>query len=276
MFSKYCYLNKKIISLNKACVSLNNMGLLRGYGVFDFIEIYNGKPFLLKEHLSRFKQSAKSLNLKIPLSEKQLEIEIKKLILKNRLKQGSIRIVLNGGKTNDGINYTDKQTFFILSAKLHRLPASVYSKGAKLITYQHQREIPKTKATNYITAIKLQKLCRRNKAIEILYTWNEFVLECTTSNFFIFKGDKLITPKDNILHGITRNFVINLAKNKFKVEQRNILLKELKSANEAFITATNKEIVPIVKIDNIKINQGKIGQNTKYLVNLFHKHTKNY
>ncbi len=110
----------------------------------------------------------------------------------------------------------------------------------------------------------------------MLYTHKGNVLECATSNFFIFRKDCLVTPKENVLKGTTRNFVVNLAKNKFPVEERKISLKEALSAEEAFITATIKNIMPVAKIDSQKINTGRVGPKTKYLMEVFKRYTQNY
>ena len=274
---KYCYLNGKILSESEAKISLKDIAILRGYGVFEFLRTYNSKPFLLKEHFTRLRKSAKNLNLQLPISQKELFKQIKKLLLKNKFKESAIKLVLTGGQIIDsrGMEYDkNSPTFFILVDKLQELPKSFYQKGVKLITYEHLREIPGAKTINYITAIKLQNLCKRKKAFDILYTQNGFLLETTTSNFFIFKKDKLLTPKKNILIGLTRNFVIKLAKNKFKVEERDIDLKELERAEETFIASTTKEILPVVKIDNKIIGNGRVGKRTRYLMDLFHRQTK--
>jgi len=274
---KYCYLNGKILSESEAKISLKDIAILRGYGVFEFLRTYNSKPFLLKEHFTRLRKSAKNLNLQLPISQKELFKQIKKLLLKNKFKESAIKLVLTGGQIIDsgGMEYDkNSPTFFILVDKLQELPKSFYQKGVKLITYEHLREIPGAKTINYITAIKLQNLCKRKKAFDILYTQNGFLLETTTSNFFIFKKDKLLTPKKNILIGLTRNFVIKLAKNKFKVEERDIDLKELERAEETFIASTTKEILPVVKIDNKIIGNGRVGKKTKYLMDLVHQYTQ--
>ena len=273
---KYCFLNGKIISQDKASISLRDIGILRGFGVFEFLRTYNGKLFLPREHIARFKNSAKILNIKIPISEKQLINIINKLLFKNKFKESGIRIILTGGETSDvlGIEYNyNSPTFFILVDEFEELPKSFYQKGVKLITYEYQREIPHAKTINYLTAVKLQNLCKRKKVFDVLYTAEGFLLEPTTSNFFIFKKNTLLTPEDNILAGTTRNFVIKLAKTKFKIEEKNISLKELGKATEFFITSTTKEILPIVKIDGNLIGDGRVGENTKYLMKLLYQHT---
>ncbi|MDA2936163.1 aminotransferase class IV [Patescibacteria group bacterium AH-259-L05] len=275
MKEKYCYCNGKIIPVAKAGLKLNDMGILRGYGVFDFLRTYNNEPFLLNEHLSRFKRSAKLLNIKIPVSQAKLPIIINKLLLKNGFRESEIRLVLTGGPTSDGISYS-KPSFFILADVAQNLSSIVYEKGIKLISCEYQREVPQAKTLNYITAIRAQPRKNKQGAFEILYVFQGSVLECTTSNFFIFKNNTLITPKDNILIGTTRNLVIKLAQNKFRIQERDLKVKELKSATEAFITASNKEIVPVIKINTTTIGNGNVGENTKYVTKLFHEHIKGF
>ncbi len=179
-----------------------------------------------------------------------------------------MRFVLTGGTTIGGLSFDPKHGhFFILLETPKPNDPSWYENGAKLITHEHIRAFSDIKTTNYITAVSLQGERKQKGAIEILYTFGGNVLEGTTSNFFMIKDEVIITPKDNILIGITRNFVIKLAKKEgYKVIERDIDVTELREADEAFITASNKEIVPIVKIDTYKIGHGKVGENTKLLM----------
>lgn len=272
----YCYLNGKFVPLNKACVSLNDIGLLRSYAIFDIVRIYNNKPFLLDKHLNRFYKSAQFLKLKVPISKNKTTLIIQKLILKNKLLDSFVQMVLTGGETKRGLTYDyNSPNFFILNKPLKQFPLSIYQKGIKLITYNHLREFPEIKTTNYITAVWLQNLKNKKNAHEILYVYDNKILEGSMSNFFIFKKDTLITPKNNILKGITRNFVLTIAKNYFKIQERDILIKELSEIDEAFITNTTKEIMPAVKIDNLKIGNGKVGQKTTFLIELFREYIKN-
>ena len=97
----------------------------------------------------------------------------------------------------------------------------------------------------------------------------EHVLEATRSNFFIFRGDTLITPRRGILIGITRNVVLELARSMFSIEERPISLEELALADEAFITSSSKEITPVVQIDDLVIGDGKPGPHSYQLEQLF-------
>jgi branched-chain amino acid aminotransferase len=95
------------------------------------------------------------------------------------------------------------------------------------------------------------------------------VLEGTRSNFFVFRGDVLVTPREGILLGVTRNTVLDLARGRFAIEERPILLAELAQADEAFITSSSKEITPVIQIDDLVIDAGKPGPRTSELEQRF-------
>ncbi len=269
MAKKYYFFQNKITEAKNVRLSPNDLGFLRGYGIFDFLRTFAGKPFLLKEHLQRFQNSAKLLNLPLPKSKKELTEIINKLLKKNNFREATIRLVLTGGVGKDSLTPRGKPSFLILAEPLHPFPREYYTKGIKLITTEYQRDNPRAKTLNYTCLLQNKPKLNLARAQEILYTSKGNVLECSTSNFFIFKNNALITPKDDILIGTTRNLVLKLARKKFKVNERKIRIKELKEADEIFITATIKRVMPVTKINNLQIGNSKVGKNTKILMNLF-------
>ncbi len=274
---RYGYFNGKIMALNKIRINPYDLGFLRGYGVFDVMRTQGNKPFLFEWHWKRFQDSAKRLNLKITISKKECENAIKKLLKLNGFKKATIRIILTGGASKNGFSFEDKETLCILIEKFFPLPQEFFKEGASVITFEYLRDMPKAKITNYIAAIKMQEEKKKKKALEIIYTHKGKALEASTSNFFIVKKGKLITPKENILLGITRNLVADLAKkNGFKIQEREIKISELFSADEVFLTASNKDIVPIVKVDGKKIADGKVGKATRDLMDIFKNFSENY
>lgn len=272
----YSYFNGKIKTLDKIGISPYDLGFIRGYSVFDAMRTQNGNPLLLNEHWQRFQNAAKALNLKIPISENKYQGIVKKLLKLNNFPETLIRMILTGGISKDAFSLSGRETFLILMEKFKPLNKEIYEKGVSAVTLNFCRELPEIKTTNYLEAIRCQNLKNHYKAFEIIYIKNNEVLEASTSNIFIFKKNILITPKDKILSGITRNLVIKIAKNLFQIEERKIFEKELFNASEAFLTATNKNIVPIVKIDDKRINNGKIGKNTEILMNKFSEFLKKY
>ena len=272
----YAYFNGKIKAIDKVKISPLDLGFIRGYGIFDVMRTQNGKLLLLNEHWRRFQNAAKELNLKIPINKNKCHELIRKLLKLNNFPESIIRIVLTGGISKDLFSLSGQETFLILAERFELLNKRIYEKGVNAVTLNFCRELPKIKTTNYLEAIRHQNFKDRHKAFEIIYVKNSEVLEASTSNIFIFKKNVLITPKDKILSGITRNLIIKLAKNLFRIEEKKISKKELINASEVFLTATNKNIVPIIKIDGKNISSGKVGKNTKILMVKLSEFLKKY
>jgi len=272
----YCVLGTRILPLKEARLPLNDLGVLRGYAVFDFLRTFNGKPFLFDEHFTRFERSAKLIGLSVPVSKATVARLIRELMKKNRVKDASLRLVLTGGPTPDGMTRT-KPTFYILCEDLYALPSSVFTKGAKLITQEYLRPFPSGKTTHYLMAMTLQEKKRRAGALEILYVRDGRVYEASTSNIFIVSKGVFITPKDSVLPGITRILTIRLARAlKIKTVERPVLVKELFTADEVFISATNKDIAPIVAVDGKRVGKGVVGPITKKLLMAYRAYTRSF
>lgn len=269
---EYCFLNGKVLEVEEAKVSILDIGLLRGFGIYDGLTTIGGKPFRFADHWNRFVDGAHALNLNIPITEESCEKKIKEIVEKSGLtERANIRMILTGGNTVGGIEYVfENPTFYITAEQWESLPKEYYDKGAKLVTYNHLREMPEHKTTNYIQAVNLQAWRKEEKAVEILYVHDGEVLECATSNICLVKDGAIITPAENVLGGITLKAVLELVeKASYKIEKRLVYEEELKTADEIFITSSFKDIVPIVKIDDFTVGSGTIGPITKDLMAKF-------
>jgi len=159
----------------------------------------------------------------------------------------------------------------------HLLPQSWYTNGTKIVTVDMERFIPGAKSTNYLSAVFAQQQAKKQGGIEAVYVdRHNRILEGTTTNFFFFKKGKLFTSGNDILPGITRGVILNLARNHYETEIRDINKSELSEMDEVFITASNKEIVPVVKVDDIQIGTGNIGKDTIEIMRLFREYTTAY
>jgi len=276
--AKFCYLNGKIMSVAQAKVSILDIGMLRGYGIYEALTTHNKKPFMLADHLKRFRDSAAMVDIKVPATDQEITEAIHELIERNGYNETNIKFILTGGTAVGGIEYDpDFPTFYILAEEFSPIPDHYIQNGASLISYEFERQYPEYKTTNYITAVKLQKLRKEKGALEIMYTSKGKILELATSNFFIVKDGKIITPNNGILKGITRKVVIDLAqKNGLEVVERELTYEELKTADEAFLSASFKEVVPVTKVDDIVIGDGKVGEITKKVLKLFKNFTAAY
>jgi branched-chain amino acid aminotransferase len=138
--------------------------------------------------------------------------------------------------------------------------------------------MPGVKSINYMAAIQCQAEAQSRQAIEAIYLDRDgYLQEGTTSNFFAFREGTLLTPPSNrILPGITRQVVLKLAEKHFPIVERQIHRDEIRLFDEAFLTSSTKEVVPIVAIDSVVIGNGKPGKNTKRILKLFTDYTSKY
>jgi branched-chain amino acid aminotransferase len=177
---------------------------------------------------------------------------------------------VTGGESEDGITPTGRPMLVVMITPLGERDMQRFARGIKLITTRLQREAPEAKTTNYMAAVRALKEAANRGAADALFVNNKgHVLEATRSNFFIFRGDTLVTPREGILFGITRGVVLELARGRFTIEERPVLLDELPLTEEAFITSSSREITPVVQIDDLVIGDGKPGVRTYELEQRF-------
>jgi D-alanine transaminase/branched-chain amino acid aminotransferase len=270
-----CFINGEIGPPEKASIALNDLGVLRGYAIFDFCRTVYGIPFQLPHHLLRFRQSAQLMHLPLAYTDEQITNAIHQTLQASRLPNAGIRLLLTGGYSPDSMTVIEPN-FIITVEHLAEVPAQLLETGIKLMSHEYLRETPEIKTTNYITALRLRHVQQEQGAYDILYHYQGNVLELTRSNFFIVKGNTIITAGSQILRGVTRKTIIELAKSTYKVEERELKCHELQQADEAFLTGTNKKIMPVVQIDNIVIGNGTPGRVTKDLYTTFLEFERSY
>ncbi len=265
---KFYSINGEIMEAEHAKLHVSDLSILRGFGIFDFFRTSRGKLLFLDDYLARFRRSTQIFNFFHDYTDAFIKSHVLKLIELNGYKESSVKMIMTGGYSHNGFEPTTPN--LIIQVEPLKFPDKrYYTDGAKLITHKYVREFPEVKSTNYLTAIMLSGKCKTENALDVLYHDGKIVSEVTRSNFFIVKGKKIITAKTGILKGITRGKVIRLAKEHYEVEERNLLVEELEAADEAFITSTNKRIMPITQIDNYKIGDGNVGKVSKHLMALF-------
>lgn len=248
--SQWTFLNHDFVKEEEAKLHYRDLSIQRGYGVFDFFKVVNSAPVFLEEHLTRFYFSAEQMRLNVQYSKETLKEIIYELLKKNNSVNTGVRITLTGGYSADGYQISNPN--LIIALHSFSPPTSdQFSKGIKLISYQHQRQLPHVKSIDYLMGIWLQPIIKQHHANDVLYHQNGMVSECPRSNFFIVaNNDVLVTPSKNILKGVMRSKIIEVAQAGFKVEERDLHLDEIKTAKEVFITSTTKTILPVKQIDD--------------------------
>jgi len=264
------YIDGRWVHPHDATISINDTAMLRAYSVFESLRTYDRRPFHLDEHLERLYRSAELIDLDIPYTREQIAAVVREVIARNAYKHATIRIFVTGGETEDSILPSGKPALVVLITPLGERDMQRFANGVKVITTHLQRIMPEAKTNNYVAAVRALKEAARHNAADAFFVNEQgHVLEATRSNFFIFRGDTLVTPRQGILIGVTRNVVLNLARDRFAVEERPILLDELSLVDEAFITSSSKEILPVVQIDDLVIGDGKPGPRTYELEQRF-------
>lgn len=276
------FVNDAFLPASQAKLAVSDLSVMRGYGVFDFLITYNHTPFRLDDHLNRLRRSLELIDLAPPKSMSQIKKLVGETLNKNRSSQEkAIRILVTGGESlaPDFVKAKAKPGLIITIDPKHDYPPECYSHGIKVITFPHCRPLWKAKTLNYITAIQAQKQAKAAGAIEAVYVCNNQLMEGTTSNFFTVIQGVLVTPRQGILPGITRKVVLELAKDLVKVEERPLGQDELPTIDEAFLTASNKEVMPVVQIDQQRIGQGKTvqpGPITQKIMTTFRRYTETF
>lgn len=280
------YLDGQLVDKEQATVSVFDHGLLYGDGVFEGIRAYDGRVFKLKEHLERLYNSARAILLDIPISPKDMEEAVLQTLRANKLKDAYIRLVVTRGVGDLGLDprKCHKPTIFIIADKIALYPQEFYDKGLSLITAATRRNIPDAlnpsiKSLNYLNNILAKvEAVRQNAPEAIMLNTQGYVAECTGDNIFIIKKGVLITPPIWVgaLEGITRNAVMDLAKNKLKLPVREEVFTtyHVYVADEVFLTGTAAEVVPVREVDGRIIGHGKPGKLTLELVKEFRELTK--
>ncbi len=270
------YVNGSYVDDHQAVIATTDLGLVRGYGVFEYLRTYQGSPFHLSDHLARLRYSAHQIGLTPPKTDEEIEIIIDTLLRENGYAESGIKIVLTGGESCDQFT-PDGRSSIIVMAYPHKPPPEVfYRNGISVVTTSLQRSIPESKTLHYTPAIIALKKATVQGAQEALYlNAQREILEATTSNFFAIKGNVLITPEnDEVLLGITREVILRLAEGQLRVEKRTLCYDEIRQIDEAFITASNKEVMPVVKIDQHEIGHAHVGPLTRWFMEQFRVYTQ--
>lgn len=268
----------QFIEAQQATIPVDDLSVLRGFGVFDFLRTYNGVPFHLDDHLLRLQRSARLIGLQLPHSPATLAEIVRETLARNSHRESNIRIVVTGGVSSDGITPGNDSRLLVMIGEVKPMPGEWYTEGAKVITCHVERFMPGAKSINYIPAILCQNEARNQQAIEAVYVDRDgYLLEATTSNVFALRGDTLVTPPcDRILPGITRQVVLQLAREEFAVEERQLHKDEIRLLDEAFLTSSVKEVVPVVAMDSVGIGGGRPGNRTLRIMELFRNYTAAY
>ncbi len=279
------YLNGRFVTREHAVVSVFDHGFLYGDGIYETMRAYGGKLFLLKKHLARLKRSADALSLKLPQPLEKIGEALNEALNVNELKDAYVRLHISRGPGDTGLDpaLCATPTMVIIAKPFHEYPAAYYEQGIKLAIVKTRRNHPlaldpSIKGTNFLNNILAKIESLKAGAYEgIMLNWRGHVAEGTISNIFMVKRGVLYTPHTDtgILEGVTRDFVLRIAKRKrIPVRETAILPRNLFAADECFITNTTMEIMPVSTIDRKTVGSGRPGSITTLLHQTYRKEVR--
>ena len=274
MSNRYVSINGELVREEQANLHISDLSIQRGFGIFDFLKTINGKAVFLEDYLERFFNSIAEMNMEVSFSESDLKEQISALMEANSISESGIKILLTGGYSKDG--YSLESPNLILTQTPFKLNDANFHKGCKLITYNHQRQLPTVKTIDYLQAIRLSKFINENLADDVLYHNNGQICECPRANFFVVIDKNIITPKSNVLRGITRKKLLGFKLEDYTILEQDFNLELLGSISEAFICSSTKNILHVLEIDGQKINNGTIGKVTTLLNQQLKQEIENY
>lgn len=275
------YLNGSLIPRSQARVSVFDQGFLYGYGLFETVRAYHGTIFLLDRHLKRLLDSAVVIGLRDKLTDIDLSKACLDTLRANGLTEARLRLTVSRGEVPSfpGSSTGVIPTVLVTAAGYSALPAQVYDAGFKVGVSSLRRDsqsiLSKLKSTNYLLSV-LARMEATAAGLDEALLLNEhgFVAEGSISNVFFVSRSGLVTPslESGILPGITREVVMELADIlKIKVTETEVRLEDLAQFDEAFLTNSVMELIPLVEVRDmagkvITIGSGKPGKITRKLM----------
>jgi len=276
MRGRFVHLNGRIVPSARACVSVFDRGLLYSDGVFETVRAYHGVPFALREHLKRLRTSAEFLGFLPPRCSWALAVSA--LLQRNKLgaTDAWVRITITRGAGAPTLVPPPRMTPTLLIAAGPIAPsiAGLQRTGVRvtLLPFARHGFLSEHKVLDYLPAVLGKTIAARHHAFEGLYVDERGALsEGTTSNLFILRRRQLSTPPlEGILPGVTRRLVMQVAAGAgLRVRERPLYAADLRDADEAFVTSSLAEVMPVIYLDDRAVGSGQVGPYTRQLQALY-------
>jgi len=259
------YLNNKLVSEEKAVISVFDHGFLYGDGIYETLRAYKGAVFMIDEHIERLFRSASMIGLALPKTRDEIREAVYKTIKVNKQEEAYVRITVSRGPGPLGLDpaLCPEPTFLIISKAFTDYPRKYYQKGVTVAIVNTRRNYkkaldPKIKSLNFLNNVLAKRESIDRGAYEaVMLNHRGHLAEGTISNIFFVKKKVLCTPATGvgILDGITRRLIIEAANELgIEVNEGRFKPEDLYSADEVFISNTTMEVMPVSKVDDKRMS----------------------
>lgn len=274
------YVDGKWVEPGEPAIQPEDRGYNFGDGIYEVVRIYNGKMYQWDAHLTRLFRSAREIKLELPWTVDEISEIAEQLLQKN------------------GITSADDANLYLqvsrgTAPRLHDIPTGI---RPVIMGFVRRKERPlkdmKTgitaqlvvdirwlrcdiKTLNLLGAVLVKQEAKEAGAADSILHRDGIITECSSANLFAVKNGELYThPANNlILHGITRQTIIDLAKkNNIPVHEETFDIDFLKTVDELFLSSTTAEVMPIVNVDGQAVGNGQVGSTVQKLQSLFEQH----
>lgn len=268
------YLNGKYLPAADASISIFDRGFIFGDGVYEVIPVYGGRLFRLQQHLDRLRYSLGEIRLPAPLSDKAVSLIFERL-LNGRIDDASIYLQITRGCAPRNHAFPENITPTVL-AYVQDLdyPNQAYREaGIHAVSFPDQRwQRCDIKSVSLLANVLARQFAHEHDAAEAVLFRDCKLTEGAASTLFVVHNGQLLTPSSghSILPGITRDLVLELACNHgLQCQQTDISEKQVKQADELWLSSSTKEILPIVKLDGNPVGEGKPGPHYHQIIKLY-------
>lgn len=268
------WVGDRLVPTDRAVVSVFDVGFRSGEGIFETLRVYGERPFRLDAHLDRAEDGAAALGFDLGPRDRTRDACLSTARANaGRLGAESVlRLTATPGPIAPDSPFpgtpSGEPTLVVTSHPL-RVPPDLYDRGVRAVTVPWRRELPRVKTVSYVASAVARRHAREQGADDALFTdaAGACVLEGAASNLFVVVDGHLLTPPaEDVLAGVTRAVVLEAAAEEgIEVEERHVRLDELHGCDEAFLTATTREVVPLVAVDDRTLGTGLPGPVTRRL-----------
>lgn len=272
------FFNGEFHDATEKLLSVQDRGLCFADGLFEVIRCVGGKFLLFSKHIERMKESAAFLRMEFPYTKNELLEACKELSRRNAIHDGELYLEITRGEAPRYHTFPEgiRPNFFIILNPLRKMPEDCWTRGVATVTFQDIRwGYCQIKSINLLPNVLGKQYAKEQHAFEALFfredTKGKYLTEGPSSTIFCIKNGVLYTPElDNILPGTTRKYVMELArKDGIEVQETRLYLDHFLDAEEAFISSTVSEVMPIIRVDDRMHFGGTKGRMTDRLQALY-------